>query len=65
MDDPDVGAQRAGGRDRVVDGVPVDDDDLVQAGRQFGEESFDTYLETKVIGIRSPVRAKSLAWGES
>src|SRR5580704_12596789 len=37
-DDPDVRPQSAGNRDRVVDRIPVDDDDLVQAGWQFGED---------------------------
>src|SRR5580704_15378250 len=36
--DPDVWAQPTGGGHRVVNRVPVDDDDLVQAGWQFGED---------------------------
>jgi len=34
-------------------------------GRQFGNQCFDTYLETKVIAMPSGKKAQSLAWGES
>ena len=37
-DDPDPRAQPTGGGDGVVDGVPVDNDDLVQPVRQLGED---------------------------
>ncbi|MCA8889104.1 MAG: aldehyde dehydrogenase family protein, partial [Parvularculaceae bacterium] len=33
-------------------------------GRQFGVQGFETYLETKVIGVPSGKASKTLAWGE-
>ncbi len=33
-------------------------------GRQFGIEGFESYLETKVLGVPSGKASKTLAWGE-
>jgi aldehyde dehydrogenase (NAD+) len=33
-------------------------------GRQFGLQGFEQYLETKVLGVSTTEKSKSLAWGE-